>query len=123
VLPVQACRDPEVRHLQVGEGVYDRYCSGCHGSSEGEGPRRVEGLEKLPPDLTRLEERHGSPLPRERIARFIDGRSELEAHGSREMPVWGDRLYEHFPESYATDEVRAGTIELILDYLESIQTE
>jgi hypothetical protein len=34
------------------------------------------------------------PLPAHRIAELIDGRDTARAHGSHEMPVWGEHLYE-----------------------------
>ena len=33
--------------------------------------------------------RCGNPLPEDVIAKFIDGRSDVKAHGPRDMPVWG----------------------------------
>ena len=37
------------------------------------------------------------------------------------MPVWGRRLYESYPQTEGTERVKAGTVELILDYLDSVQ--
>jgi len=37
--------------------------------------------------------RTGYPLPEDQIARFIDGRADVKAHGPRDMPVWGKRFY------------------------------
>jgi hypothetical protein len=34
------------------------------------------------------------PLPTGTIARFIDDRQDVAAHGPRHMPVWGRRFYE-----------------------------
>jgi hypothetical protein len=73
-----------------------------------------------PTDLTRLSERYGWPLPRTGLARWIDGRFDPGVHGTREMPVWGERLEELPPRIIAETE-KAAVIELILDYLESIQ--
>ena len=41
-------------------------------------------------DLTRLTEKNDGTFPAERLTQVIDGRAEVAAHGSREMPVWGD---------------------------------
>ncbi len=115
------CESQEEYRLGVGRDVFDRKCAGCHGSSRGEGPQFVEGHGAPAPDLRELAIRYGSPLPRDELARFIDGRSELAAHGEREMPVWGEALYDNLPENATVEEMRAGTIELLLDYLETIQ--
>lgn len=105
-----------------GAGEYMRYCAACHGV-DGDGKGLVAPAMKVAPsDLTRLTERHGDPLPRQKLAEFIDGRRPLASHGSREMPVWGERLWKDVPSR--TPEMRKrGTILVILDYLESIQRE
>jgi hypothetical protein len=74
-----------------------------------------------PPDLTQLSARYGSPLPRAALAEFIDGRRDVRAHGMREMPVWGERLYEDLPPDVGLEAAKASTIYLILEFLESVQ--
>jgi mono/diheme cytochrome c family protein len=108
--------------LESGAGLYLKYCASCHGvTARGNGP--VAGsLRKPPADLTQLARRYGQPLPKERLAAFIDGREALAAHGSREMPVWGETLYAgERPDTPARDAARSGTIRLILEYLETRQ--
>lgn len=75
-----------------GKQLYERFCASCHGvQGRGDGP--VAGSLKVEvPDLTRIAQRQGAALPRERIARIIDGRHVIKAHGSRTMPVWGEDL-------------------------------
>ena len=68
--------------------------------------------------LRRLSERFGNPLPEDQVARFIDGRNEVKAHGPRDMPVWGARFY---AETHNERAVRTMIAELIA-YLQSIQT-
>jgi hypothetical protein len=46
-------------------------------------------LVKKPPDLTSIAKRAGGKFPEERVRSTIDGRTELAAHGARDMPVWG----------------------------------
>jgi hypothetical protein len=45
-----------------------------------------------PANLRRLSKRFRNPLPEDQVARFIDGRVEVKAYGSRDMPVWGARF-------------------------------
>lgn len=108
--------------LESGAGLYLQYCASCHGvAAQGNGPAAA-ALRKPPADLTRLVERYGQPLPKERLAALIDGRTPVLAHGSREMPVWGEELYAgDRPESPARDAARSGTILLILEYLDTQQ--
>lgn len=108
--------------LESGAGLYLQYCASCHGvTAQGNGPAAA-ALRKSPTDLTRLAERYGQPLPMERLAAWIDGRTATSAHGSREMPVWGEQLYAgDRPDSPARDAARSGTILLILEYLDTQQ--
>jgi len=106
--------------MLVARTSYDRYCAACHGLSDG-GPTPVAELGFQPADLRRLGERYGTPLDREALTDYIDGRHARSLGEERIMPVWGDRLYEHFPDTVEVDEMRAGTIGLLIDYLQSIQ--
>jgi mono/diheme cytochrome c family protein len=67
-----------------GELLYRRYCASCHGvGGRGDGP--VAGALQPPPsDLTRLDSDVRD------LMRQIDGRRAVRAHGTSEMPVWGE---------------------------------
>jgi mono/diheme cytochrome c family protein len=108
--------------VESGADLYTSYCASCHGvSAQGDGPA-AETLRKPPSDLTRLGARWGSPLDKERLANFVDGREAPRAHGPPGMPVWGERLYPgERAESPAREAARRGTILLILEYLETLQ--
>lgn len=41
------------------------------------------------PDLTMLASNNKGVFPFDRVYQVIDGRQELKAHGTREMPIWG----------------------------------
>ena len=76
-------------HLGLTE--YEIACMPCHGI-DGRGTGPVAKHLRIPPsDLTQLAKSHNGRFPRSRINEFIDGRALVEAHGAREMPVWGDR--------------------------------
>ncbi len=123
LLVAAGCESQADYRLRVAEDLFDRKCAECHGGTDGEGPRFVEGFGAKAPDLRRLGFKYGTPLPKEKLAAFIDGRQEVAAHGSREMPVWGEELYANFPEQESVEDVRAGTISMLVDYLESIQVD
>jgi mono/diheme cytochrome c family protein len=75
-----------------GKDLYQRFCASCHGA-EGRGDGPVAASFKIEvPDLTLIAHRAGTAYPRERVARIIDGRYIIGAHGSRTMPVWGEDL-------------------------------
>lgn len=73
-----------------GKDLYVRFCASCHGTSgQGDGPVAASFKVEVP-DLTLLARRAGGAYPWERVARIIDGRHILGAHGTRTMPVWGE---------------------------------
>jgi mono/diheme cytochrome c family protein len=105
----------------VGHDLYLTYCAACHGlEAEGNGPV-ADALIVRPPNLTNLTRRFGMPLPRDKVAEYIDGRRDVRAHGSREMPVWGERFQEDLVGLPATEDTTRRIIESIVDYLISIQ--
>ena len=104
--------------IALGRQIYLERCASCHGlTGEGDGPV-ARALTTPPANLRRLSERFGNPLPEDQVARFIDGRAEVKAHGPRDMPVWGARFY---AETHNERAVHAMIAELIA-YLQSIQT-
>lgn len=106
---------------EMGAEVYMRRCASCHGvAGTGDGPVTVS-LKVPPTDLTTIAERHGGKFSEGEIARYIDGRFDVPAHGTREMPVWGERFGEWIPESSVSEEIARGKIATLIDYLKSIQ--
>ena len=78
-----------------------------------------------PGDLTKLAANNDGVFPSERVFSVIDGRGDIEAHGDRKMPVWGDRYMDVTMSRYGPDErnefrVRNRILELS-NYLQSIQ--
>jgi len=78
--------------LAPGSEIAERFandCATCHGpDGRGDGP--VAAVMKITPtDLATLA-KDGS-FPYSRVYRAIDGRDLPLAHGTREMPIWGDR--------------------------------
>jgi hypothetical protein len=116
------CWSPDDRRELAERSLYDRHCGRCHGLSES-GPTPVEGLPYEPADLRRLHERYGTPLDHDRLAAYIDGRHMAPGERSEDMPVWGEELYAHLPDDAALEELRAGAIDLLIEYLQSIQEE
>jgi mono/diheme cytochrome c family protein len=105
----------------VGAELFARYCSACHGASGvGDGPA-ARALVKPPADLTRIAARRGGTFPDGEIAHWIDGRFDVPSHGTREMPIWGRRLAEPIAEDTTGEEVARGKIDLLVDYLKTLQ--
>jgi mono/diheme cytochrome c family protein len=77
-----------------GHHYFVQYCASCHGQDGlADGPV-AKSLLRQPANLRTLGDKYGMPLPAHRIAQLIDGRDTIRAHGTRDMPVWGERLYE-----------------------------
>ena len=125
--PEQADRSATAPSSEGGPGriLYLTHCQGCHGlEGRGNGPAAAS-LRTPPADLTRLWQRYGAPLDRERLTTYIDGRGLLEVHGAREMPVWGDDFFEDAPPltPNLVEGAKQHLIAVLLEYLETIQTE
>jgi len=81
-------------HLTDGRELFQLYCAVCHGvDGRGDGPA-AEAMKRRPPNLTSISKRNGGDFPTFRITRIIDGYEVKAAHGSREMPVWGEFFHD-----------------------------
>lgn len=108
-------------YVQAGERLYHQHCGSCHGmEGKGDGPVAMM-LDPKPADLTRIAARRDGVFPEPAILRVIDGRDPIEAHGTREMPVWGKRFSEGPPPGPGTGTMARGQVLLLLQYLKSIQ--
>jgi mono/diheme cytochrome c family protein len=74
-----------------GRNEFLQSCASCHGvSGKGDGPV-AKSLSPRPSDLTKLSEANNGVFPVSRVHEVIDGRIERLVHGTRDMPVWGER--------------------------------
>jgi mono/diheme cytochrome c family protein len=81
---------PENISAADGLQMFRSYCSACHGMGGlGNGPA-AGALQKRPADLTQLSRRNNGKFPVYRVRNEIQGAGLATAHGSREMPVWGN---------------------------------
>jgi mono/diheme cytochrome c family protein len=122
-----AAEEPEARPGNLlasqGEKLFLRHCAVCHGvGGRGDGPA-ASALAKPPADLTGIAARRGGSFPAADLASIIDGRFELSAHGTREMPIWGSRLGEPIAEGTSGEEVARGRIDLLVEYLKTLQVQ
>jgi mono/diheme cytochrome c family protein len=106
--------------MERGRVTYLRYCASCHGvHGDGRGPVS-RALTFRPSDLRELIRRYGTPLDRERLTAVIDGRTEVDAHGERDMPVWGER-FDLPPDDVSRERTITQRIAELCAYLESMQ--
>jgi mono/diheme cytochrome c family protein len=108
---------------ELGAPQFQRYCASCHGAQgRGDGPAAAS-LRTKPADLTRIAARRGGRFPDGEIAQKIDGRFSIEAHGSREMPVWGEVFSQGIPDSSTAEAVARGQVAVLVEYLKTLQTD
>jgi len=109
--------------IAAGKQEFRHSCVVCHGLT-GKGESVMTTLNLLaikPPDLRQLRKRNKGTFPFWQMYRVIDGRQEIIAHGSRDMPIWGDVFIPQENGSIADDARAIGRILQLLYYLESIQ--
>ena len=88
---------PAIKHAPTpnvdpasGREMYQTYCAVCHGvDGKGKGPA-APALKQAPTDLTLLSKRNAGEFPMFRVSNTIQGDSGVAAHGSSDMPMWGD---------------------------------
>lgn len=109
---------------------FERACAICHGfNGKGKGVMS-DSLTKKPADLTVIAKNNNGHFPFTEIYQIIEGSPKVGIHGSRDMPVWGDRYRIQAKdlaeaEGYEVDEylyTRGLILELML-YIMSLQEE
>jgi mono/diheme cytochrome c family protein len=102
--------------------LFDRLCASCHGATgRGDGPVAGQLLVQ-PADLTTLARRHGGTFPRQRVVAALSGQRRVPAHGTNQMPVWGQRLAPaESPAAAAGQLEQARLITALADYVASLQ--
>ena len=75
-----------------GQEMYTAYCASCHGrDAKGDGPA-AKALKVPPANLTELAQKNNGKFPVDHVEAVLDGKQEVMAHGSKDMPVWGPVL-------------------------------
>lgn len=104
-----------------GRMLYLQYCASCHGDTgRGTGPVSPY-LTVKPADLTLITARRDGEFPREQIKRIVAGEELPPGHGTRTMPVWGERLQDDVIGGVNKAAVAGGRISFLVDYLFFIQ--
>ena len=108
-----------VENTNPGSGaeMFKAYCAACHGpDGRGNGPA-ASALTKAPSNLTLLSKKNGGKFPTLAVQNTIKGDPSTAAHGSRDMPMWGD-LFSSVSAGPGVVEIRVRNLR---DYIESIQ--
>lgn len=119
-------KDTQVKHVPIrrtsaasGQEMFMTYCAVCHGKdAKGDGPA-ARALNKTPADLTTLARKNGGKYPADRVASTIRGEVDVPAHGTREMPIWGNLFYQMSQGHQAEVQLRIANLN---QYIQSLQT-
>ncbi|MGH9642030.1 MAG: c-type cytochrome [Terriglobales bacterium] len=90
----------EIKHVPIkqtsaasGQEMYKSYCAVCHGTDgKGNGPA-AQALKVPPSDLAALAAKNGGKYPAPKVSAIIRGEEVLAAHGSKDMPIWGNLFW------------------------------
>lgn len=126
---------PGVLHSQdmtFGQIEYMNSCVACHGvSGKGDGPVTDFLSGAVPTDLTVMQQNNGGVFPVIAVYDMIEGSMLPSAHGTRDMPIWGNRFRDRttapdgvtvFSPSETERYVNARILALI-EYLASLQVQ
>jgi mono/diheme cytochrome c family protein len=115
----------EIKHVPIkqtsaasGPEMYKTYCAVCHGTDgKGNGPA-AEALKVPPSDLSTLAAKNGGKYPGLKVASIIRGDELLPAHGTKDMPIWGNLFWSMSNGHEAEVQQRIANLN---KYLESLQ--
>jgi mono/diheme cytochrome c family protein len=87
-------------NVAAGKELFHQHCSVCHGESgKGNGSmydrESAEPARRVPPaDLTALSGGNAGKFPADRVRNAIYSKGSIPAHGTPEMPAWGNVFYD-----------------------------
>ena len=82
----------QAEDVDIGKSEFQSSCASCHGTdAKGKGPVSDQ-LKIPPPDLTMLAKNNNGVFPTNAVYETIYGLKTIPAHGTREMPIWGERF-------------------------------
>jgi len=101
-----------------GKQMYVSYCAPCHGTNgKGTGPV-ASAMTTGPTDLTVLMKKNHGKFPDAHVVAILQFGTEVQAHGSATMPVWGPILGNMNRTNLQDKQLR---ISNLARYLETIQ--
>lgn len=121
-LPSSLATAQESEVIAGGELEYQHACAICHGVEARGNGIMGKYLNVKPINLRQLRLASGGSFPFWEVYRKIDGQSEIRGHGSRDMPIWGDRFRAQAGgDAKSAQSQAAGRILSLVFYLQHIQ--
>jgi len=104
-----------------GQQMYATYCAVCHGAdARGNGPA-APALKSPPKDLTVLSVMNNGVFPADHVKTVLKFGVETPAHGTAEMPIWGNLMLSLHPGSDQSAVVVDQRILNLSNYLKQMQ--
>lgn len=101
-----------------GKAMYMNQCAACHGAdAKGNGPAAT-ALKTPPTDLTLMAKKNNGKFPASHVYSSIVGDLNVPAHGSADMPMWGN-VYRSMSSGHEAEVQQR--ISNLTRYIESLQ--
>lgn len=91
LIPLHVYAESSERDTTLGGVEFERSCAICHGFNGKGAGVMSDSLTNKPSDLTQLTKDNNGHFPFNDVYRTIEGSPNVGVHGTREMPIWGDR--------------------------------
>jgi len=101
-----------------GKQMYQDYCAACHGMDGTGSGSAVEFLKAPPPDLATMAKRYNEKSVALKVKSVLVFGSGSKAHGTLEMPLWGQLFNSLTGPERQVVQLRIGNLS---EYVESIQ--
>jgi mono/diheme cytochrome c family protein len=107
--------------IDSGQKMFATYCAACHGATgTGNGPA-AQSLKVPPVDLTLLSQKNKGVFPAQHVQSVLQFGVQTAAHGTPEMPIWGDLMLTLHPASQDAATLVNQRIFNLTEYLKKIQ--
>jgi len=101
----------------TGDQLYREFCAVCHGiDAKGSGPA-ASALKVTPTDLTQFSRRNNGKYNDLRMRNIIANTDAVGAHGTGEMPIWGD-IFKSISANPTFGQMR---VDVLVKYIQTIQ--
>jgi mono/diheme cytochrome c family protein len=122
LMPAETSRAQKMELVAAGELEFQTSCAVCHGvDARGQGIMSKH-LKSAAPNLRHMAQQNSGKFPFWEVYRIIEGRGVVPGHGSRDMPIWGDRFRaDAGGDGKAAQTQAAGRILSVVFFLEHVQ--
>lgn len=122
--PVDRGDDMEARHrerlVHAGKSTFEAVCASCHGLDGGGNGPVAAMLVVRPSDLTTLSVQYDGRFPTAELRDIVFVHRVIPAHGTQDLPVWGDIWSEEGAWPRRRDIIEY-EIDALIEYIRTIQ--